>query len=1439
MKDLAFSTVLVFLSFVDTAFEMLDNKTFLIYNEDTKFCLIARSSNAVTTAACNKNTELQKFRWVSDHHVMSVAFAQCLAVPYKQNQAKISLYPCNKKSELQNWECRNASLAIQGEDLFLSAGKREGGNIVLNTASGRINKWKIYGTMDNLCSKGYEDLFTLLGNSNGAPCVFPFQLSGKWQGGCTAAGRLDALLWCATTPDFDTDHLYGLCPTGDYARFWTTDPLTGTYYQINYQSALTWHQARKSCWQQNAELLSVTEIHEQMYLRDLIDSKRSSLWIGLNSLNLNSGWQWSGGIPFRYLNWAQGSPEPESEKLCAALNPRRDAKWENQPCHLKLGYICKKENSTLNPFILPPGDEEPVKCPEGWLPYGGHCFMIHREPRVWREALSSCNESNSNLASIHSPQEHDFILSQLGYKAVDELWIGLNDLNTQMYFEWSDGTPVTYTKWLPGEPSHALSGEEDCVIMAGEDGYWADSACDRNLGFICRRDPLQGFSGTVKTDPACQKGWERHGFYCYLVGHTLVTFSEAKKTCERSSGYLTTVGDRYEQAYLTSLVGLSSEKYFWIGLSATEEQGMFQWVTGEGVLYTNWNTAMPGNEAGCVALRTGNAAGLWDVQNCEVKAKFLCKKLAEKITLPLSPEAVSESKCPLGWDESNSTNSCFRAFVREENRKKSWFEARDFCRKIGGDLAAIRNEEEETIIGNLIIKKPPSSHPFWIGLQCLDPNGGLYWSDGSPANYKKIYVCNMAFEDCGAIQKNHISPWTFEQCRYNHNWICQIHKGTPLKPEPPDPSAAYEVAEDGWILEGDKQYFFSTEKTPMEKARRFCKSNHGDLATIENNSKRKFFWEYILKNGKLESYFIGLIQKSYQQFSWIDGSPVHYVAWAQDEPNFAKGQENCVVLNRNYGLWNDVSCAFSNGYICERHRNFINATLPSEVPSLPGGCPEDWLLFKNQCYKLFGPSYHQWSSARHSCINLGGDLASIHNEEVQAFLTYHLKDVSDDVWIGLNDKLHELNFVWSDGSAVSYTNWASGSPKLHEPILFDSLHPEDGHNRLQFDCVALKRGPAADIGKWSDEGCYEFVGHICQKNSDPKLLKTSGTVLDFAFDHSNGVGYFVTSTKMNWEEAQKNCNNNASELASILDPYSQALLFLFALEYGEPLWIGLNSNMTNSRYQWIDRWRLVYSKWSEGEPKQTLACVYLDTDGTWKTASCKQKLFSACKKSDVMAPTEPPQLPGKCPESRGHKSWIPFHGHCYYFEASRKRSWSEAQQECAQLGANLVSVGQYTEAHFLLDTIKILHGKSPNFWIGLRKNEGQWSWTDKHAMDFVNWQTGEPSKNMNKVCGEMCALSGYWNANVCSFKKGYICKKQKTPENLEISAENTDGKMEKVLSTGIIWLLILLALSVVGAGTIIYFYLRRKRQNLLHASTRMSGPEASLDIQEKDAHTDM
>ncbi|XP_070600473.1 matrix metalloproteinase-9-like [Erythrolamprus reginae] len=62
-----------------------------------------------------------------------------------------------------------------------------------------------------------ELLFTFDGNSNGARCVFPFVFNGTSYQGCTTDGSTDGSRWCATTANYDQDKKYGLCPNRDTA----------------------------------------------------------------------------------------------------------------------------------------------------------------------------------------------------------------------------------------------------------------------------------------------------------------------------------------------------------------------------------------------------------------------------------------------------------------------------------------------------------------------------------------------------------------------------------------------------------------------------------------------------------------------------------------------------------------------------------------------------------------------------------------------------------------------------------------------------------------------------------------------------------------------------------------------------------------------------------------------------------------------------------------------------------------------------------------------------------------------------------------------------------------------------------------------------------------------------------------------------------------------
>lgn len=70
-----------------------------------------------------------------------------------------------------------------------------------------------------------------------------------------------------------------------------------------------------------------------------------------------------------------------------------------------------------------------------------------------------------------------------------------------------------------------------------------------------------------------------------------------------------------------------------------------------------------------------------------------------------------------------------------------------------------------------------------------------------------------------------------------------------------------------------------------------------------------------------------------------------------------------------------------------------------------------------------------WQEAQKLAEKIGGYLVTINDENENNWLVENcLSDNTDFFWIGLNDEEQEGNFIWVNGEAINYLNWAEGEP---------------------------------------------------------------------------------------------------------------------------------------------------------------------------------------------------------------------------------------------------------------------------------------------------------------------------------------------------------------------------------------------------------------------------
>lgn len=1296
---------------------------------------------------------------------------------------------------LQYLQARNTCQQTQGADLakITSAGMQ---GFVNRLVRNNINYW--IGLNDRVTNNVYvwnDETTQLSGYTNwkkGEPNNYGHRencailRNGQWNDFNCAAKTQYVCSMTAGSP------LASLPPTTPQADWtvkcgpgWESNPTTQFCYMFVDQP-LSWLDALTSCQAYKGHLVTIESIQEINYLAGRMQSMNSiAVWTGANDRGSEGGWKWVNQKPFAFFNWAPGQPSANAlgqGQDCVAMFTS-SALWDDVDCTTRNGYICEKQGNVprttvqTTPTVNVPAGMV-LGCKRGWLPFRNSCYRIVKSNVNLQAAQTMCGRMSAKLVSISDRNENNFIAGRLpkGQHSWDGYWIGLNDIQIDNRFQWSDGSVVTYTNWNTNEPNNFMNRNEDCVTILLSNGKWNDERCsDVRSGYVCKAPKAVVSATQAPYHKGCN--WNAYGVdaYCYkLVNYGKpMTWDVANAYCNRTfKGTLATVNDRILQAFISSMLVWKSG-YFWIGMSDKSSPGTYKWLTGDTVRYTNWYSTHTGNERStCVAMEATPPTGLWVNKNCSQPMFSICQFPRTNFIPTTTPTPWPNVKCPNGWTENQAY--CLKAFPNQTT-VKTWMDASTYCQTLGGNLPSFHINSNDSILATMLSSY--RGKPFWIGFNDRDQENGYVWSDGSAVDYTNWNPGEPndfhGYEDC--VVYNPGGGWNDQNCYFSSRFVCAVPRGANFTSVPPPPTGVPSQTcgnDPSWLLYNGNCYQLSpstgdNSSLSWYDANNYCMNEQSNLVSMHSQDEHSFILSLITqREAKIWGYWIGLNSLSGDSFQWTDQSPVDFDFWTPNEPNNYFGSEQCTEMKRSYGLWNDDHCSTQLAFICKKPQNGA-AKIVTPTPYPSGGCAQGFRRApggRNKCFYVGGASGRMnYTAAYQLCRRFGKgyDLASIEDLFEQEFLLTMIKGISYPLWIGLNDKRGNNKFYWQNSAPVFYTNWDRGEPT--------SSHQGSPLKNIQ-NCVAMRTNTNHE-GRWADVDCSQNFGYICQSRQDPNLpvMNPPQGQCKAGYSFFRGGCYKVSTTSKTWSDAQADCKNDQGNLVSVTNVQESAFVHILvngAFVY----WIGLSDTLQRGLYQWVDGWPVFYSNWGWKEPsygqKNTTGCVLVNKLGKWNDTDCTKKLHYVCKISQARPPAPSAASPGSCANSK----WQSNGDFCYSVSISAGRSWPEASFMCQNQGQQLVSIHSQAELDFVIQLVRQAKTPNPtyrpNVWVGLQQGgQGSYHWSDGSAMNFIKWKVGEPSRlgtrGQIEQCVELDRDTATYNDISCFAKKGYVCKSAK------------------------------------------------------------------------------
>lgn len=371
----------------------------------------------------------------------------------------------------------------------------------------------------------------------------------------------------------------------------------------------------------------------------------------------------------------------------------------------------------------------------------------------------------------------------------------------------------------------------------------------------------------------------------------------------------------------------------------------------------------------------------------------------------------------------------------------SWENAKKKAEEFGGHLATIKNQEEQTVVNELIASG--NKKGYWLGgykdnqWKWITSEDFTYdnWASTQPDNAYNREDKLMVFKE-GNYE---IGEWNDAS---NEDYI---KMGFIIEYEPQLDNAVFTETLNGHT------YKVYPENLTWNEAKEKCENFGGHLITANTPEEQQLVGKITSNYGS--NYWLGGKLDETNVWRWVTGEVIQPQYWAPEQPDHGQGEPYLGTCTDN-GLWNDYGNVFDNidGYILEL--GHTNAETPKSV------------IHNGKEYIRYDVGL-PWNEAQQYCESQGGHLAIIRDEATQQAIAELIQGGRARYLLGASDAENEGDWKWLDGSALTYTHWGNDEPNNYE----------DNEDYLIID----------GNGDWNDvilsySGMSTIQGFICEKN---------------------------------------------------------------------------------------------------------------------------------------------------------------------------------------------------------------------------------------------------------------------------------------------------------------------------------------------------------------------